>query len=145
MDTWLASVPSAHDLQRIDVAKSLIRAVHYASDSEVPGDVVEFGTASGFSASVLARALCELPGCSERRLWLFDSFVGLPEAQSQIDINSPHVESGVWGAGTCRGLSVEQLRALVGRLFPSDRLVIEAAQVLVVEEPPRVIGLGEKQ
>jgi O-methyltransferase len=42
----------------------------------IPGDVVELGSLTGMTAAVMARTLQERG--SDRTLWLFDSFKGLP-------------------------------------------------------------------
>lgn len=46
---------------------------------DVPGDICEFGVAQGATSRLLARELLGDPRGAGRRLWLFDSFEGLPK------------------------------------------------------------------
>jgi hypothetical protein len=100
--------------------------VQYIIGADVPGDIVEFGTATGYTASVFARTLAEFRRGDGRRLWLFDSFEGLPDASAEADRLSPHVHSGVWGAGTCRGLSALELRRQVSQFLAQNRILVHA-------------------
>jgi hypothetical protein len=47
----------------------------------VPGDVVETGVFTGGSTAVLLHGLANMDSCA-RRLWAFDSFMGLPDPTS---------------------------------------------------------------
>lgn len=100
----------------------------------IEGDVVEFGTMSGVSAEGLARAIARndsdyrdarpahlLPN---KKLFLFDSFEGLPPTDNSVDAGSLHVIEGTWSPGTCRGLSKEELAAAVGKHLPVERVQI---------------------
>jgi len=100
----------------------------------IEGDIAEFGTMSGVSAEGLARAISAndksyrnarpvhlLPN---KRLFLFDSFEGLPPTEHAVDAESLHVKEGTWSAGTCRGLSKSELYDLIGKHLESDRYEI---------------------
>ncbi len=112
-----------------EVFRNLVMGVEYVHFAGVEGDLAEFGTMTGSSALVLSRSLAwfhELARTEEhrtdrrmlpRRLHLFDSFLGLPAAESEIDRNSPHVQSGVWGPGTCRGLTANELKRECSRFL----------------------------
>jgi O-methyltransferase len=115
-------LPTARERQQIDIGSTMQRAVQYILGAEVEGDLVEFGTATGFTASALARTLKELERRSDRSLWLFDSFEGLPEAAAEADRLSPHVASGVWGKGTCRGLTAQGLMKQVAQFIDQSRV-----------------------
>ncbi|MBU6346144.1 MAG: hypothetical protein KGR70_12695 [Cyanobacteria bacterium REEB494] len=91
-----------------EVYKRLSEGVYYVFGMGVEGDIAEFGTMSGRTAVALAASVnyCNyilknsdiLHGFKEqRKLWLFDSFEGLPEARTRIDKTSIHVNSGIWG------------------------------------------------
>lgn len=56
---------------------SLHESVRYVVRNNIPGDIVECGVARGGSAAVMALALQCLR--AQRRMWLFDTFSGLPE------------------------------------------------------------------
>lgn len=120
----LAHLPKQRFKDRVDIGLFLQRAVQYVLHGAVEGDFIEFGTATGFTASVIATAIAETRRGADRNLWLFDSFEGLPASTAAADAQSPHVLSGVWGEGTCRGLSAAQLRRRVARIIGSSRLVI---------------------
>jgi hypothetical protein len=120
----LSMLPSARERQQIDIGNTLQRAVQYVVGAGVPGDLVEFGTATGFTASVMARTLAEIERKPERSVWLFDSFEGLPDATADADLRNPHVAEGVWGRGTCRGLTAAGLKTQVGRFIDPGRIRI---------------------
>ena len=115
------AVTIADDLfdARSSVARELARGVEYIFTAAVPGHIAEFGTMSGATACVLAKALATMHarfgyhdmahGIADRSLFLFDSFAGFPQARGPIDMDAPHVKAGVWGAGVAKGLSPDQL------------------------------------
>lgn len=80
------------------VAEALSSAADYVNSTRVEGHIAEFGVGSGWTAAVLVRAM---RGRSARRFHLFDSFEGLPQATSEVDLATPMVKDGIWGAGTC--------------------------------------------
>jgi len=49
----------------------------------IEGDIVECGVYKGGSAAVLGSAMLRLDGERPRKLWLFDSFAGMPPAGEQ--------------------------------------------------------------
>ena len=53
-------------------------AVRYIHDSDIEGDFVECGVAAGGSVMAMAIVLQDL-GVADRRIWLFDTFEGMPE------------------------------------------------------------------
>lgn len=105
-----------------EIRKSLTLSVTYIHGAGVDGDVAEFGTMTGRTATALARALNQYDG--SKRLLLFDSFEGLPAAESVVDRVSPHVRSGVWSGGTCQGVSSEQLRVMCRKHLPDSQISI---------------------
>lgn len=117
-------------------AVTLKRGMHYAYGSAVAGDVAEFGCYMGRTAAILAETMaqCEfayggalrMHGISPRRLWLFDSFEGFPKASAAPDKAAPHIQSGAWGAGTCRGGSPEEVRQRCDNLLGGNRVTVGA-------------------
>ena len=110
---------SFHD----EIYKNLANGVLYAHQMGVPGDIAEFGTMTGRSAMAICAAFNESvvsmgSDSNSRKLHFFDSFEGLPEARFDVDKDSPHVTSGIWGKGTCVGLSADEFAEAVGRVVP---------------------------
>jgi hypothetical protein len=102
------------DCGKFEVCWKLSQGIYYIYGMGVEGDVVEFGTMTGVTASALSAAISE---CSrvmagsdarhgydrQRLLYLFDSFEGLPAATRKEDFLSPHVASGIWGVWDMQG------------------------------------------
>jgi O-methyltransferase len=111
-----------------EIARTLTLSVMYINSVDVKGDVAEFGTMGGFTARTLANAMVfdprYQPNRPLRKLRLFDSFEGLPEITSQIDLQSQHVKSGTWSKGGCRILSANELRTMVEAIIPPSRVQI---------------------
>ncbi len=100
----------------------------------IAGDFVECGVCNGGSAAAVAVAIRE----SERRLWLYDSFEGLPEP---VEIDGPLARTYV---GACRGSEAAVAEALTIAGFPASRCVIRKGwfeQTLLVSPPPRIAFL----
>lgn len=57
---------------------ALYKAIKYVATFPVPGDIVECGVWRGGSAMICATVLKEL-GQTDRRLYLYDTFEGMPE------------------------------------------------------------------
>jgi hypothetical protein len=118
----------------VEAIKELSMAVAAAYGSDVDGDIAEFGTMTGETACGLARGIAasdrylgyapDLAGLARKRLWLFDSFEGLPESQHEADANSPHVKTGVWQKGTCKVLNQAELLERVTQHLPRERVSI---------------------
>lgn len=111
-----------------EIAKALTFGVAYINSSAVKGDIAEFGTMGGFTARTIATAMVfdlrRQPTQPLRRLHLFDSFEGLPEITSDVDLSSPHVRSGAWSKGGCKVLGAKELTGMVGGIIPRERFVL---------------------
>jgi O-methyltransferase len=130
----LIQLPSPH-LSAFDIAQlhyreveaALSLAVLWVYDSSIEGDIVEFGTATGFSSQVIARAMVvaqkSLP---KKRLHLFDSFEGFPEATSQVDRDSHEYRTGAWYAGLMKRLTKEQLFEACAGIIGTQSIAIHA-------------------
>jgi hypothetical protein len=68
---------------------NLYLAVRYVVRSNIPGDFVECGVWRGGSMMMAALTLVAT-GSTERRLWLYDTFEGLPKPDAELDVD-------VWG------------------------------------------------
>lgn len=122
------------DIVHPDVYKDLAKSVGYCFISSIEGDFAEFGTCSGYTASLIAHSINfysqrmikheQAHGMNARELCLFDSFEGFPEATLPEDLDSPHVASGMWGAGTAKGLNAEELKTLCGQYLATTHINI---------------------
>ena len=69
--------PSAHTMIGLRRLDNLQRCVEEVLREDVPGDLIEAGVWRG-GAAVFMRAILEAHGARERRVWVADSFRGLP-------------------------------------------------------------------
>lgn len=114
------------------VGNKLGEGVRHAIAYSVDGDIAEFGTMSGNTAVALATALNKVreefawdkERSKERKLWLFDSFEGLPDARFEVDVLSPHVSTGLWAKGACKGLTPERLTSVVLKYLTNSELKV---------------------
>lgn len=134
---WFEQLPSlkhslSSDIVFPDVYKEIAKSVAYVHVSSVEGDFAEFGTCTGYTASLIAYSMAyysryldefaQMHAIKPRELCLFDSFQGFPASTKDEDLNSPHVASGAWGEGTARGLSADQLKHLCSQFLAPERI-----------------------
>lgn len=94
---WLFRKVKRHTLVGIPGLKVLYRfGREIAQSGHVPGDIVECGVYNGGSAGVMVYPVLRNLGLP-RRVWLLDSFAGLPEPGDRDD-----AEAWEW-VGRCRG------------------------------------------
>ncbi len=74
------------DQVSISEVKVIIDQLNKTIESGIAGDVVEFGCYKGTTSLFLMRVLVESGEVAKRKLWLYDSFAGLP-AKSEADIS----------------------------------------------------------
>ena len=76
--------------------ETFLRALEYVAASGLVGEYMEFGVLGGFTARIVCETMREM--LMLRRVYLFDSFDGLPEYTSPVDANSYDVAGReVWG------------------------------------------------
>lgn len=102
----------------------LSMGVDYVCGCRVGGDIAEFGTASGVTAAVIARAMKRIDRTHGRNIHLFDSFKGLPEPESECDKTAPMVVAGDWKEGSFTSLSEIGLRKKMKRYLPEKNIKI---------------------
>jgi len=83
--------------------RGLYRAARHVVENRIPGDVVECGVARGGSAALVSLVLRDLG--SEKSVWGFDTFEGMPSPTLQ----DPDYEIASLYTGTCRG-TVEEVK-----------------------------------
>ena len=105
-----------------------IHVVHYLHKSmSIPGDICEFGVAQGATSRLMANEIAE----SERKLWLFDSFEGLPAPSPQDRLIHDIFGLGSMGAykGTMASPETAVLEKLESIKFPKRRAVLKKGWV----------------
>ena len=94
--------------------RGLYMAIRHVTAHQIPGDVVECGTARGGSAALMGLALKEVG--AERTLWVFDTFEGIPPPTAA----DPDYDIAALYTGDFRG-DLDDVAALFGRLGILDR------------------------
>lgn len=89
--------------------RGLYNAVQHVIGQQVPGDIVECGAAQGGSAALMGLTLKQ--SGDDRRLWVFDTFEGLPPATA----DDPDFEIAKLYTGQCRA-ELSEVTALFKRL-----------------------------
>jgi predicted O-methyltransferase YrrM len=94
--------------------RGLHRAVKQVVGAGVPGDIVECGTARGGSAALMGLTLKQL-GVRDRRLWVFDTYEGLPAPPA----DDPDYDIAQSYTGSCLG-TLEDVTASFQQLGVDD-------------------------
>lgn len=89
--------------------RKLYWAINHVKELNIAGDIVECGSARGGSAALMGMAMKQ--DWEGRKLWLFDTFEGLPKPNS----NDPDYETALLYEGLCRG-SLEDVTELLKKL-----------------------------
>jgi O-methyltransferase len=95
--------------------RGLYHGVRTVVKNQIPGDFVECGTALGGSAALMALTLRQLG--VRRKLWVFDTFEGLPAPTPE----DPDFEVANLFAGTCIG-TLEEVQSLFTQLQVRDQV-----------------------
>jgi O-methyltransferase len=106
----------------------LYKAVEYIVQAGVPGDIAECGVWKGGSMVVVAATLLHL-GCSDRDLWLYDTYEGMPEPEA-MDVQYDDVSAaerlaaaGIKPGDSWGAVGLEEVRAnLLATGYPAERL-----------------------
>jgi hypothetical protein len=64
-----------------ELIAQLARSVRYLVEADIPGDLVECGVYKGASIVCIIRTL-QAPGDTDRRIWLYDTFEGMPRPEA---------------------------------------------------------------
>src|SRR5882672_132321 len=117
--------------------RALHRGVRYVVQNEIRGDLVECGCARGGSAAFMALTLKELR--AHRRLWLFDTFEGLPApTQDDPDYNIAKLWTGGCAASVeevqdfLTGLGVNNNVEFVSGLFQQSLPRSQVAEIALL-------------
>jgi len=99
--------------QRLDNMQTCIECV---IANNVPGDIIETGVWRG-GVTIFARALLKLYGITDRKVWVADSFEGLPRPKSEAD-GLDYSDIGLLK------VSLEQVKANFERFDMLDKQVV---------------------
>jgi O-methyltransferase len=111
---WFHDTHIANLVRELDAARSttLVSSERlwtikwaFLQTQSIPGEIWEAGVYRGGVARLIRTLMIEHGGADDRRLRLFDSFVGLPEGRAGIDFH---------GRGEFCDTSLPEVRALVG-------------------------------
>jgi hypothetical protein len=99
----------------------LIRALRYLVSNRIPGDIVECGVYEGGSMMLAAKTLMRL-GDTERQLWLYDTFEGMPEpGEKDVSVYQIPAQTDMKG-NPCR-CSLEAVRSnLRTTSYPQEKV-----------------------
>jgi len=107
---------------RRDIFKAFTRNIHYIYQSTRAGDIAEFGTCSGGTASIIAASMQQATFSkgirNQRKLHLFDSFNGLPKISNKLD------QIAGWKEGEYKYLNRDQLAEVISRYLSSNEFLI---------------------
>jgi|SRR5882724_4071215 len=104
----------AYTMCDLAALKSISRLASYIAINNVEGDLVECGVCNGGTAALIA----SLAGGEARRLWLYDSFEGMPETN---DVDGADAKQWV---GKCVGAVETVYEAISIAGFPANRVVL---------------------
>jgi len=109
----------------IPEAMYLLSALHEALDD--PGDVCEFGVAQGATSALLANEI----RATDKLLWLYDSFAGLPKPSPKDELKDDifHLGSIERYEGEMR-CNAEEVRFRLAQIaFPAERYTLHAGWI----------------
>lgn len=128
---------------------SLLNAVTYIVDEQLPGDFAECGVWRGGSVMAMARQLSRL-GVVDRRIWLYDTFAGMtaPTGKDVVAVTGESAESimgrtvlgdgnNVWAYATRGDVEAN----LASTSYPVENFVLvegDVAQTLLTSVPEQI-------
>jgi O-methyltransferase len=119
----------------VEAPWALYRSIEYIARNEIPGDIVECGVWSGGSVLLAALALMHF-GDTSRRIYLYDTFAGMPKPDV-VDARWDGVPAlPTWehhqrnGGRWCYGGSQDHVRSVVSSSgYPEDKFVFVEGMV----------------
>jgi O-methyltransferase len=119
-----ARVGALNELIGTSIGEAIYIVHHLSEALRCPGDVCEFGVAQGATSRLIANEILTL---SERKLWLFDSFEGLPEPSSKDKLINDIFRLGSMSAYKGSMASPEtQVRSKLASIdFPESRIKLK--------------------
>ncbi len=119
----------------VEAPWALYRSIEYVVRNRIPGDIVECGVWSGGSMLLAAHALLHF-GDTSRRIWLYDTFAGMPRPEA-VDARWDGVPAlPTWehyqraGRSWCYGGTQDHVRHVVSSSgYPEDQFVFVEGMV----------------
>lgn len=117
--------PPGYSKDRADAiyGEAFRKCFEYLGGTQIEGEILEFGTLRGYTARLLANLMKEFGW--RGRLYLYDSFEGLPPLRSPIDEQSYEVAiNKVWFSGQMAVEEGTNLRIMqvLSKIIPPSRL-----------------------
>jgi len=98
----IVRIISKHTLTDLPAQWALYKAIEYIVRNKIPGDIVECGVWNGGSILLAAYALIHF-GDTSRRLYLYDTFEGMPKPDL-VDVNyNGDLALAAWHEFRCQG------------------------------------------
>lgn len=121
---------------------SLIEAVRYVERAGIQGDVVECGVWLGGSMKAAATTLISL-GKTQRTLWLYDTYEGLPEATEHDVDFSGYSQADIWRPGMARAPLYRVQETMRSTGYPEDNLqyVVGKVEETIPQNTPKSIAI----
>lgn len=137
-----------HSMTTMERLFALYEAVGYLVRNRIPGDIVECGVWKGGSSMMAALALAHHGDDGSRRIWLYDTFTGMPEPGPR-DLKLDGGDVGAkWRDGKAEGHNswnygpLDEVRANMARTgFPTERTMLVPGKVedtLMGKRPERI-------
>lgn len=123
---------------------ALYLAVKYIIDAKIPGDFVECGVWKGGSSMIIAYTLLKL-GISNRKIYLYDTFEGMPEPGKEDALVSKEDNVGrIWSKETKKQKWLyspmeEVKKNLLSTGYPEENLIFVKGKV--EDTIPKIISL----
>ena len=103
-------------------------SVEYIFESTVDGDVVEFGVMRGYSSVAFASSLNLFNKKNlfnnKKKIYLFDSFKGLPIIEHEIDQKNINVKNNFWHEGAVKGYTRNEIENIMQNYIDKDSIEI---------------------
>lgn len=103
---------SKHHYMDKERLQTLHKAITHIEQHKIPGDIVECGTASGCSALILLNAIT-----TQRKLWLYDTWTGIPPAGEKDDPHATETQPHIHG-------TLQEVKQLINQAQLTDQNII---------------------